>query len=206
MAEAAYKSVLLFGAPGTGKGTQGAILGAVPGFFHMSSGDMFRALDKESELGREFLKYSTKGLLVPDEFTVRLWSAHTKGLVESSSFEPASNCLVLDGIPRTAKQCGLMEGRIEVLKVLHLTIADRDELIGRLKKRALSSGRPDDADESVIRRRLKVYDDETTPVLEHYSADRIAEIDAAQQPAEVVRDILEVVAPIHAEQFENPLG
>ncbi len=61
-----YSSVLLVGAPGVGKGTQGELLGRVPGFVHMASGDIFRSLEKDSELGRKFHEYSSQGLLVPD--------------------------------------------------------------------------------------------------------------------------------------------
>ena len=67
-----YRALLLFGAPGSGKGTQGRLLGATPGFFHCACGDVFRALDVQSPLGREFMDYSTRGELVPDELTVRL--------------------------------------------------------------------------------------------------------------------------------------
>jgi len=202
----AKRSVLLFGAPGTGKGTQGACLGAVPGFFHLSSGDMFRGLDKESDLGKEFLKYSTKGLLVPDDFTVKLWSRHVEGLIGEGSYRPDAEVLLLDGIPRTVKQVDLMRGMIEVLAVIYLTCDDRVRLVERLKNRALKSGRPDDADESVIRRRLEVYDEETQPVLAAFPAEKVKPIDAMNAPAEVLRDILGVVAPIQAASFENPLA
>ena len=77
-----YPSILLIGPPGVGKGTQGKILGSVPGFFHLATGDMFRALDKESEIGLEFTRYSTKGLLVPDFLTVKLWQQHVEQLRE----------------------------------------------------------------------------------------------------------------------------
>ncbi len=200
------RAILLFGAPGTGKGTQGAALGGVPGFFHLSSGDMFRALDKESDLGKEFLKYSTKGLLVPDDFTVKLWSAHVLGLVEAERYRPEAQALLLDGIPRTSKQVDLMRDMIDVLAVLYLTTSDPEALVERLRKRALNSGRPDDADEDVIRRRLEVYEEETRPVLDRFPAERVYEIDAMGAPAEVLRDILVVVAPIQAESFKNPLA
>lgn len=203
---AVKRSVLLFGAPGTGKGTQGGCLGAVPGFFHLSSGDMFRGLDKESDLGKEFLKYSTQGLLVPDEFTVKLWVQHVEGLVGSGAYRPSAEVLLLDGIPRTVNQVGLMDGMIEVLAVIHLTCSDRGKLVGRLKNRALDSGRPDDADEGVIARRLEVYDDETEPVLSSFAGGLVHEIDALKTPAEVLSDVLRVVAPIQAAGFENPLG
>ena len=67
-----YRTILLFGAPGSGKGTQGKILGNIPGFHHSSSGDIFRTLDLQSEMGRTFWQFSSQGKLVPDEFTVKL--------------------------------------------------------------------------------------------------------------------------------------
>ena len=74
-----YKAILLFGAPGSGKGTQGKILGAVPGFFHSSTGDIFRSLDLQSEMGRIFWEYAGRGQLVPDEFTIKVWKQFIKG-------------------------------------------------------------------------------------------------------------------------------
>ena len=68
-----FRTILMFGAPGSGKGTQGRILGDLPGFYHLSCGDVFRALNHRSELGQVFLEYSSQGKLVPDEFTIRLW-------------------------------------------------------------------------------------------------------------------------------------
>ena len=68
-----FRTILLFGAPGSGKGTQGKILGQIPGFFHLSCGDVFRALQPESDLGRMFLEYSSRGQLVPNDLTVKLW-------------------------------------------------------------------------------------------------------------------------------------
>ena len=68
-----YRTILLFGAPGAGKGTQGKILGTVPNFFHCACGEVFRKLKPDSELGKVFVKYSSNGKLVPNDFTVRLW-------------------------------------------------------------------------------------------------------------------------------------
>jgi adenylate kinase len=95
-----YKSILLFGAPGSGKGTQGKIISAIPGFFHVACGDVFRTLDLQSEMGRLFWEYSSKGKLVPDEFTVRLWKQYVQGLAMIHQFHPETEILVLDGIPR----------------------------------------------------------------------------------------------------------
>ena len=68
-----YRAILLFGAPGAGKGTQGKILGQIPNFVHFSCGDAFRNLRVDSSLGRVFMEYASKGQLVPDEPTIELW-------------------------------------------------------------------------------------------------------------------------------------
>ena len=82
-----YQTVLLFGAPGAGKGTQGKILGLVPGFFHLACGDVFRSLDVNSELGKEFLEYSSRGELVPDSLTIEMWrqNAHAQTFPQPAS-------------------------------------------------------------------------------------------------------------------------
>jgi adenylate kinase len=206
VSDSPYKSILLFGAPGTGKGTQGAILANIPGFAHLSTGDMFRGLDKESDLGKEFLKYSTQGLLVPDDFTIRLWSDHVRGLIDAGHYAPTKQFLMLDGIPRTAEQATAMDGKIEVHAVIHLTCADREQLVQRLIARAAKSGRPDDAKEDVVRKRLEVYDDETKPVLDHYDAGLIHDIEATGTPAEVLQRILAVLAPLQAGVMGNALA
>ena len=99
-AQQRFKTVLLFGAPGAGKGTQGKILGAIPGVVHMSSGDMFRGMDPESRLGKIFREYSTRGELVPDEVTIDLWKEHVGKLRETGRYNPLTQLLVLDGIPQ----------------------------------------------------------------------------------------------------------
>ena len=93
-----YKTILLFGAPGSGKGTQGKILGAIPGFYHSACGDVFRTLDLQSEMGRVFWQYSSRGELVPDEFTVKLWKNYIQGMEMINQFHPETSFLVLDGM------------------------------------------------------------------------------------------------------------
>ena len=109
-----YKSILLFGAPGSGKGTQGKILGAIPGFYHSACGDVFRSLDLQSEMGRVFWEYAGKGKLVPDEFTVKLWKQYIHGMEMVNQFFPETQILVLDGIPRNVEQAKLLEDTLEV--------------------------------------------------------------------------------------------
>jgi len=185
-----YRTILLFGAPGSGKGTQGKILGKTPGFYHCACGDVFRSLDPASELGAEFLEYSSKGKLVPDEITVRLWHESIRKTVESGKFRPDRDYLILDGIPRNVAQAALMEDLIEVRRVFHLSCPERDKLVARLKKRALRDNRLDDANEEVIRHRLATYDSESKPMLEHYSAVQRHDIDATMSPLDVLHGII----------------
>jgi adenylate kinase len=186
-----YRTILFFGAPGSGKGTQGKILGKTPGFYHCACGDVFRSLDPTSELGAEFLEYSSKGKLVPDEITVRLWHESIRKTVESGKFRPDRDYLILDGIPRNVAQAALMEELIEVRRVFHLSCPDRDKLVVRLKKRALRDNRLDDANEEVIRHRLATYDSESKPMLEHYSGVCRHDIDATMSPLEVLNGIIQ---------------
>lgn len=185
-----YRTILFFGAPGSGKGTQGKILGKTPGFYHCACGDVFRSLDPTSELGAEFLEYSSKGKLVPDEITVRLWHESIRKTVDSGKFRPDRDYLILDGIPRNVAQAALMEDLIEVRRVFHLSCPERDKLVARLKKRALRDNRLDDANEEVIRSRLATYDAESKPMLDHYSEVRRHDIDATMSPLEVLHGII----------------
>lgn len=187
---ARYRTILIFGAPGSGKGTQGKILGKIPGFYHCACGDVFRSLDTATELGAAFLEYSSKGLLVPDEMTVRLWHESIRKTAESGKFKPERDYLILDGIPRNTAQAVLMEEHIEVRRVFHLSCPDRDKLVARLKKRALRDNRLDDANEDVIRSRLATYDSESKPMLQHYESVKRHDIDASLTPLEVLHRIL----------------
>lgn len=196
MGSAPYRAILFFGYPGCGKGTQGAALAGMPHMVHLAMGDIFRALDKESDLGKEFLSYASKGMLVPDELTVRLWNQVVVGMVATGQINPKYHTLLLDGIPRTPTQVELIAGYVNVLKVVHLKMSDRDKLVERLKLRASKSGRPDDAKEEVIRNRIKVYEESTRPVLECYDEDLIAHINADQSPLAVLRDICEAIDPV----------
>lgn len=185
-----YKTYLLFGAPGSGKGTQGKTLGTIPRFFHCACGDVFRSLDTRTPLGQAFLEYSSRGDLVPDEITIQLWKARIEDAVSAHTFKPDIDHLVLDGIPRDINQAKIMESLISVEKVFHLTCPDRSQLIARLKKRALKDNRMDDANEDVIRARLEIYDNESRPLLGYYGPELIARIDATQSPVKVLSDIL----------------
>jgi adenylate kinase len=187
-----YICYLLIGSPGAGKGTQGKILGTIPPFFHCACGDVFRGLDLRSPLGRKFTEFSSKGLLVSDELTIELWQTTIDAQVKAMIFKPDIDALVLDGIPRNLNQAKLMESLIDVRHAFHLLCQDREELIQRLRRRALHDNRLDDANETVIRRRLETYELETRPVLDFYK-DKLTKIDATQPPVKVVNDITTVI-------------
>jgi adenylate kinase len=188
-----YRTYLLFGAPGSGKGTQGKALGQVPRFFHCACGDVFRSIDTRTKVGQAFIYYSGRGELVPDEISIELWKESISGDVETHRFKPELDALLLDGIPRNLQQAELMKSRIEVVKVFHLSCSDRSMLVERLKKRALKDNRLDDANEAVIRKRLETYEIETKPVLGYYGPALIHTIDATQSPARVLWEILGVI-------------
>lgn len=191
-----FRTFLMFGAPGSGKGTQGVVLGSIPRFHHMACGDVFRSLDTRTELGQEFVAYSSRGQLVPDETTVKLWRASINDQVKTHRFKPDIDFLVLDGIPRNVEQAKYMEQDIEVLQVFHLSCPDRSELARRLRKRALKDNRFDDASDEVIQKRIRTYEEESKPILDYYSQGEYAgrnivtDIDASQPPAKVVHTIL----------------
>ena len=191
-----YKSILLFGPPGSGKGTQGKVIGQILGFRHVSTGDLFRALDKNSEMGKFAAQYSSKGQLVPDDFTIKLWSQSMENWTKAGKLNPATDILILDGVPRNVAQAKLMQDQIDVLALLCLTVSDMDEMVRRLRGRALKENRVDDADEKVIRNRFAVYEKETRPVLDFYPQEKIANVDALQTPIHVLGDILTILTPL----------
>jgi len=195
MTQTSYPSILLIGPPGVGKGTQGKILGSIPGFFHLATGDMFRALDKESEIGLEFTRYSSQGLLVPDFLTVRLWNQHVEQLIAKELYNPKSDVLLLDGIPRSEPQAEMLAKHIDPFLIIHLVCEDIDEMVRRMQKRATVQGRPDDADEAVILKRFEVYREQTAPILVWYDKDIISNIDALGAQVEVLQRILNAVVP-----------
>lgn len=194
-----YKTILLLGAPGSGKGTQGKILGAIPGFFHSATGDIFRSLDLQSEIGRIFWEYAGKGKLVPDDVTIRVWRQFIKGMEMINQFHPDSEIIVLDGIPRNVNQARLLEDTIEVARVIHLDCVDEAKMVERLRRRALRENRFDDASDEVIQRRLKVYNAETRPILDFYPKEKIVRIEATNSQISVLSQVIETLVPLKEE-------
>ncbi len=193
-AKTKIRAVLLFGAPGSGKGTQGKILGTIPNFYHFSCGDVFRNLTPDAALGRVFLNYSSRGQLVPDEPTIELWRHNIESAEHDGRFNPVTDTLVLDGIPRNTHQAKILEGSVKVRFVFYLSCPDMGKLVWRLQRRALRENRLDDANIEVIRERLETYERETRPVLDYYGPELVRTIDSTQTPVNVLRDILRILA------------
>jgi adenylate kinase len=185
-----FRTILLFGAPGAGKGTQGKILGTIPNFFHCACGDVFRNLTLDSPIGRVFIKYSSRGQLVPDEPTIELWSNFIDNCKRAGRFHPETDTLVLDGIPRNEHQAEMLKDTLDVRAIFFLRCPNMEKLVERLQRRALRENRLDDANLRIIRSRLKTYERETKPLLRFYGQKLVHEIDSTQTPAQVLAEIL----------------
>lgn len=158
-------NVIIFGAPGSGKGTQSEMIIGKYGLHHISTGEILRKEMKEkTQLGIEAEKYIEKGQLVPDELIILM----LKNILES---QPHAKGYILDGFPRTLTQGEeldkmLKEKGMDITIVLNLSV-EEDELVQRLLKRGELCGRSDDNQE-VIQSRLNVYRDQTEPLKDYY--------------------------------------
>lgn len=159
-------NIVLFGPPGAGKGTQSENLIERYQLVHLSTGDIFRSNIKGgTELGQLAKSFIDQGALVPDEVTIGMLKTEVVNRPEAKGF-------IFDGFPRTTAQAEALDGLLEELGtdvncMLALEVPE-EELRSRLKNRALTSGRSDDADESVIAKRIETYNRETAPVADYY--------------------------------------
>lgn len=168
-------NIILFGPPGSGKGTQAAKLVEQYGLVHVSTGDLLRSeITNQTALGLEAKKFMDQGNLVPDEVVI--------GMIDNTLGENKdSKGLILDGFPRTVAQAEALNGVLakhatSISTVLALQVSD-DELKARLLNRGKDSGRADDQDPAIIENRIKVYKEQTSVVGDFYAkADKFVEI------------------------------
>ncbi|WP_422925912.1 adenylate kinase family protein [Singulisphaera sp. PoT] len=193
-----YRTILLFGMPGSGKGTQGAVLGQLPGVVHISMGDVFRKIPKYGHFGQEIERYTSIGALVPDDLTVRIWERHIKILEMQELLLPDQHTLILDGLPRNYSQAERLDHILDVVQIFHLKINDNFKASERLKSRALRENRLDDMNEEVIRRRLQTYHEETFRTLSFYSPEIVFDVEAGGSPIDVLRDIVNRMSEIQS--------
>jgi adenylate kinase len=201
-----YRCVPLFGPPGVGKGTQGGILAHIPGFFHLSVGDVFRSIDIGSPSGRKVYAHISRGELVPDDLTIRIWRKAVEAYISLSWFKPREDLLILDGMPRNVQQVQMIQEYLEIQKVIYLKCSDEEDMIHRIRRRAIRENRTDDANEDIIRRRFDIYREVTAPVLEQYDSSLIHEVDANGSPAQVLHQILTCLIPVQNDLFAANLS
>ncbi|MFD1063841.1 adenylate kinase [Winogradskyella litorisediminis] len=161
-------NIVLFGPPGAGKGTQANFLKDKYNLVHISTGDVFRYnIKNKTALGTLAKSYIDKGALVPDEVTIDMLNAEVEKNTDANGF-------IFDGFPRTTAQAEaldvLMSSKDSQINAMVALEVHDEVLVKRLLERGKTSGRADDADEGVIRNRLKVYYDETAVVADFYSA------------------------------------
>lgn len=185
-------NLVLFGPPGAGKGTQATILKEKYNLVHISTGDVFRFnIKNQTELGLSAKSYIDKGQLVPDEVTINMLKAEVEKNSEARGF-------IFDGFPRTEAQAEALEEFLEskgthVHAMIALEVED-NILVERLLERGKTSGRPDDADEKVIRNRIKVYYDETAILKNYYQKqDRYYGVDGVGSIEEITERLSNVI-------------
>jgi len=184
--------LLLIGAPGAGKGTQAVKLAEAFGIPAISTGDIFRHnVKNQTELGKLAKSFMDKGEYVPDSVTNDL-------VRDRLTHDDAKPGFLLDGYPRTADQVVELDGMLSAagtaLDAVVLLTADTDEVVRRLLNRAIEQGRADDT-EDVIRRRLEVYEEQTAPLIDTYSArDLVVTVDGLGAVEEVTGRILNALA------------
>jgi len=190
------RGILLFGYPGSGKGTQGKILSALPGFHHVAMGDILRSVTPSHPSHERMQSFLRRGDLVPDDLVMDLFFRYIDDLKPSPE-----DFLVIDGVPRSARQTELLNQRISVTKIFKLSVYDERIVIERLRGRARAQNRPDDASDDVIQHRLNVYRQETESCIRSYPGTILTRIQANQPIFDVHLDIMHALGKMRNIQF-----
>jgi adenylate kinase len=188
-------NLILFGPPGSGKGTQALSLVKKYRLVHISTGDLFRyEMSNDTPLGKQAKEFMAKGQLVPDSVTIGM-------LQNKVEVHPEAEGFIFDGFPRTIAQAEALDAFLKTkkAKIAALVALDvpEDEIVKRIKQRGLSSGRPDDNDETIIRNRIKIYEQETMPVFAYYQKKNLShKLNGVGTLLAIFRRICKVVSPL----------
>ncbi|MBQ8775174.1 MAG: adenylate kinase [Alistipes sp.] len=188
-------NIILFGAPGCGKGTQAARLAEHYDLYHISTGEVIRSeIKRGTELGKSMEGYISRGELAPDSIVVEM--------VRDYMRTHSDKGCIFDGFPRTTAQAEIFDTMLEEMgsKVDVMVYMDvpEEELVKRILLRGKDSGRADDASEDVIRNRIDIYREQTAIVAHHYAAqDKYAKIDGLGTFDEVFHRLTEVIDEHH---------
>jgi len=183
---------LIFGPPGSGKGTQSVKLAEKFNLAHLSTGDMLREeISGKTELGKRVSSIMEKGELVPDKIVIEMIASRIDKDIKSAGF-------IFDGFPRTVDQALALDSMLHkrstmICKMLILEVS-REELVSRLLDRAAISGRADDQDVNIIENRIAVYREKTEPVAHHYrEKGKYQQIDGMGDIADIFKRLSSVI-------------
>lgn len=193
-------NLILFGPPGSGKGTQATSIEEKYGLIHISTGDLFRnELKNETDLAKKIRNYLDTGQLVPDAITIQMLKNKILSYDEPNGF-------LLDGFPRNITQAEALMGLFNELQTdVHLLLAldvPEEEIVKRILNRGKTSGRSDDNDESIIRDRFRVYEEVTDPVFSFFGkmnkAEKVNGIGSIEEIFGRIESVIEQYQKKHA--------
>ncbi|PWJ59994.1 adenylate kinase [Dyadobacter jejuensis] len=185
-------NLILFGPPGAGKGTQSEKIIAQYKLIHLSTGDLLRSqIQQGTELGMKAKTLMDQGLLVPDEVVIGMIDSKLQENRQAAGF-------IFDGFPRTVKQAEALDALLasygESIQVMVGLEVDNEELLARLLNRGKTSGRPDDQNEELIRKRIQEYNTKTTPVADFYrSQEKYVAVKGTGEISEIFQSITEAI-------------
>ena len=185
-----YDAIVLFGPPGSGKGTQGKLLHTLDTFYHVSTGQLLRDLDDRTEIGERIKEKTDKGELAPIGDVFDLLELTLEEHIIREQYKPEQQYLVLDGVPRNVDQVALVDRFADVRRNLYFSTDNEQVLFDRLAERAKAEGRVDDQDPEVHKRRFEVYKTTTSLVLKRYDSSLIRKIDRLQSIDKIHQEVL----------------